>query len=303
MSLSQHFKNAGIRTHWDPIKADRELANRYGRKRYEAFCHIADDFRSGSATIRDLYLTPTTLTEAGLLMSQQGGIAFDLAEAVVDAAAPMLGNAARVADLGCWTGPLAAHVAAEHAGAEVVGIDREPDVIRWAEDAHDLPNLSFAEWDYTESPPAYLGRSTCSSPSSGSTSTRTPRRQFLRMETLVTPGRHPATAPVSERLARSSRRGLKRRRPTLILSRGSAFRTPSISSPLSTRRTLLAGRGSLIARPSPRRAGSCFPWPYGRREMVLPPIRRASSHGANGARPFIAEAPVERDALRAGEVV
>lgn len=143
--LRAHYKKAGFLLNASHEAIEKKVRKLLGGERYEEYLDAGDAMRAGEG-IELVYACARTVEEANAIMSHQAQVMVAVTARLYSMALPLLREASRVVDLGCYTGSFAAYIAQEHQTLEVVGVDRVP-FLNTAS-AGGLPNLSLAAWDY-----------------------------------------------------------------------------------------------------------------------------------------------------------
>jgi hypothetical protein len=144
--IGQHMMFTG------PTLIEERLRKLMGKTRYEGYLDACDKFHEGFVSVDALYHEVESLEEANALISHQAPATLAVGAALYDASGPHLFSAARVCDLGCYTGGFTSWFAKRHPECRIVGIDRELHLLDIASRACNLPNHTYRLWDYTNPP-------------------------------------------------------------------------------------------------------------------------------------------------------
>jgi hypothetical protein len=144
--IGQHMMFTG------PTLIEERLRKLMGKTRYEAYLDVCDNFHDGFVSVDALYREVESLEEANALMSHQAPATLAVGAALYNASGPYLFSAARVCELGCYTGGFTSWFAKRHPECTIVGIDRQLHLLDIASRSSNLPNRTYRLWDYTNPP-------------------------------------------------------------------------------------------------------------------------------------------------------
>ena len=158
-ALRRHLAEHGLRTDLTVREVNAQLRGLLGRRRYAAYRAAAERYDAGLAGIEEAYRAVRTLAEANLLMSLQGTVTVEANWNLADQCLQHAPRGGRVCELGCWAGSFSSFLATHRPDLQVVGVDQLDVLLDAASRDCQLPNLTFANWDYaSESAPQQLGR-------------------------------------------------------------------------------------------------------------------------------------------------
>jgi len=131
---------------------DQEYLDRLLRHQMRNACRKIDHMHAkvdeGQAEFRSNWAWTPTARASNVLISFWADAFLRGSHEVYSAIKPLLKPGVRIADMGCFTGALAAWLATNHPECKVFGIDGNPKAIEFARELTNLPNASFVQWDY-----------------------------------------------------------------------------------------------------------------------------------------------------------
>ena len=157
-ALRLHLAEYGLRTDLTVREVNARLRGLLGRRRYAAYRAATERYDAGLAGIEEVYLAVRTLAEANLLMSLQGTVTVEANWHIADQCLKHVPRGGRVCELGCWAGSFSSFLATHRPDLQVIGVDQLDVLLFAASRDCQLPNLSFANWDYASGSAPQLGR-------------------------------------------------------------------------------------------------------------------------------------------------
>ena len=151
-ALQKHFEKAGVRFDLNQNEIVARLRQLMGRKRHSEWHTASTGRQEGWGRPEGEYELLRSAEEINTLFSLQAHVSLKVCEWLSTRVAASAPGMARIGDLGCGSGVLAAWLAKQYPECSVTGWDAIKTMIEAASASQIAPKLTFATWNYAKEP-------------------------------------------------------------------------------------------------------------------------------------------------------